>query len=122
MDKAIQVLDGVLASPAADYAAVLGVAQAYISLKNAQKLEVALEKLVKVAPDKPESWYDLAAMKSDLGKTGEAVTALSRSLDLSNQRLKSDPKASNLLARAQTETRFAPLKQMPEFQKLVAAH
>jgi hypothetical protein len=38
---------------------------------------------------------------------------------LSAKRLKGDPKARDLLASARKEERFAPIRQMPEFKKLV---
>ena len=86
---------------------------------NAPKLEVALEKLTKVMPENPETWYDLAALKCGFGKPVEALAALRQALDLSAARLQHDPKARDLLATARKEERFAPLRQLPEFQKLV---
>jgi tetratricopeptide (TPR) repeat protein len=98
---------------------VLATAQAYAALQNAPKLEAALEKLAKVMPESPEAWYDLAALKASLGKPTEALAALRSALDLSAKRLQRDPKARDLLANAKKEPRFAPLRQLPEFQKLV---
>ncbi|MGD0258619.1 MAG: DUF2723 domain-containing protein [Verrucomicrobiota bacterium] len=102
-----------------DANAVLAAAQAYAALQNAPKLEAALEKLTKVMPESPEAWYDLAALKASFGKPAEALTALRQALDLSAKRLQHDPKARDLLANARKEDRFAPLRQLPEFQKLV---
>jgi thioredoxin-like negative regulator of GroEL len=98
---------------------VLATAQAYAALRNAPKLEAALEKLTQVMPESPEAWYDLAALKVGIGKSAEAVAALRQSLELSAKRLQRDPKARDLLASARKEERFAPLRQLPEFQKLV---
>jgi tetratricopeptide (TPR) repeat protein len=99
--------------------AVLATAQAYAALQNVPKLEASLEKLTKVMPESPEAWYDLAALKASFGKPAEALTALRQALDLSAKRLQHDPKARDLLANARKEDRFAPLRQLPEFQKLV---
>ena len=101
--------------------AVLSLAQAYAMLGNAAKLETTLERLTKVMPTSPEAWYDLAVLKSSLGKQAEAISGLRQALDLSAQRLKSDPKARDLLASARKEQRFGPLRQSPDFQKLVPA-
>ena len=54
-------------------------------------------------------------------ETAEGLAALRQSLDLSARRLQGDPKASNLLLTARNEGRFGPLRQSPEFQKLVSA-
>ncbi|MEY2427210.1 MAG: hypothetical protein QOJ40_95, partial [Verrucomicrobiota bacterium] len=119
-NAAVAILDRILNDPHADANAVLAVAQAYVSIGNFQKLETVLERLVVVAPGSPEAWYDLAALRATLGKSAEAIEALRRALDLSAKRHAQDPKAHDLTAQAQTDGRFAGLRQLPEFQKLVA--
>jgi Flp pilus assembly protein TadD len=119
-DAALRTLDQALSNPKVDANTVLGLAQAYAALGNVPKLEAALEKLTKVMPGNPEAWYDLAVLKSGIGKSAEALTALHQALDLSAQRLQRDPKARDLLANARKEERFAPLRQMPEFKKMVS--
>jgi thioredoxin-like negative regulator of GroEL len=118
-EAATRVLDQVFSDPKLDANAVLSIAQAYATLKNVPKLEAALERLTKVMPTNPEAWYDLAVLKSGLGKPAEALADLKQALDLSAQRLKRDPKARDLLANARKEERFGPLRQSPEFKKLV---
>jgi thioredoxin-like negative regulator of GroEL len=118
-DAALRTLDQALNDPKLDPNGVLGIAQAYATLGNAPKLEAALEKLTKVMPGNPEAWYDLAALKSSVGKPAEALSALRQALDLNTTRLQLDPKAHDLLANARKEERFGPLRQLPEFQKLV---
>ena len=107
------------ASPTQDANTVLSLAQAYTALGNVPKLEANLEKLTKIMPANPEGWYDLAVLKSSLGKSADALAALRQALDLSAKRLKTDPKARDLLASARKEDRFGPLRQSPDFQKLV---
>ncbi len=121
-DKATQTLDQVLNNPQADANAMLQVAQSYAQLSNLPKLEASLDKLVKLAPDSAEAWYDCAAMKVTLAKPQEALTALSRALDLSQKRHKQnpqDPKLRDLVAEVQKDARFDSLRQNPEYQKLV---
>ncbi len=120
-DRSVQILDKLVASPAAEPAVVIRAAQLYAQMSNWPKLEGTLEKLVKVSPDSPEAWYDLAAFKANLRKESEALPALSHALDLSAKRLQRDPKARNLLSEARNDGRFAALRQNPEFQKLVPA-
>jgi hypothetical protein len=40
-------------------------------------------------------------------------------LDLNAKRLQRDPKAHDLLAEARKDQRFVPLRNLPEFQKIV---
>jgi tetratricopeptide (TPR) repeat protein len=118
--KAIQLLDGALSNPAAVPNTVVHAAQIYNQLGDLPKLETSLEKLTKISPDSPEAWYDLAAMKANLGKNAEALPALTRCLELNAQRLQSNPKAQDLSSNARQEARFTALRTNPEFQKLVA--
>jgi tetratricopeptide (TPR) repeat protein len=119
-NRAVQLLDEVLTNPHSDARAVLGVAQAYAHLNMHLKLEATLEKLVKVTPDSPEAWYDLAAMKAAIGKSSEIMQNLRQALELSAQRLAHDPKQRDLRAEAQKDARFNALRQSREFQELVA--
>ena len=119
-DASVAALDRALNDPKLDANGVLNLAQAYATAGNATKLEAALEKLTKVMPENPESWYDLAVLKASLGKTAEALPSLRQALDLSTKRLQHDPKARDLLANAKKEERFASLRKQPEFQKLVS--
>lgn len=119
-NQALQMLDNIVNHPAADYRIIVEAAQLYGQLANWPKLENALERLVKVAPDSPEAWYDLAALKANLGKPTEAMPALTRALDLSAKRLQREPKARDLLAEARNDGRFASLRTSPDFQNLVA--
>jgi thioredoxin-like negative regulator of GroEL len=119
--RAVQLLDGVLGSPSVPPNLVVRAAQVFSQLGDLPKLEATLEKLSKISPDSPEAWYDLAAMKANLGKNAEAVPALTRCLELNDQRLKRDPKARNLSNDARQEVRFTALRALPEFQKLLPA-
>jgi tetratricopeptide (TPR) repeat protein len=120
VDHADEVLDRVLSEPNVPLAAVLAVAQAYAQLNDWPKLEKTLEIMIKVAPDSPEAWYDLAGLKCNMGKNDESLKCLARAIELSNARLAKDPKQRNLIAEAGKDPRFAPIRNLPEFQKLVA--
>jgi hypothetical protein len=54
-----------------------------------------------------------------LGKPDPALQSLHKSLDLSAQRLKSNPTAHDLLYEARKDQHFDSLRNLPEFQKLV---
>ena len=73
-----------------------------------------------MAPDRPEAWYDLAALKAFLGKRAEAIPALRQALTLSAARLKADSKQPDLRAQAQRDGHFNALRPLPEFQALFA--
>jgi Flp pilus assembly protein TadD len=117
---ALQVLGKVVNSPAADPEAILQVAQQLVVLGNYPMLEATLDKLTKVAPDSPEAWFDLAAMRSILGKSSESLQALRQALKLSAERRARDPKAKDLLAELQHDARFNAIRNLPEFRALTA--
>lgn len=100
-----------------EYIAII--AQFYAHFGNLPKLENALEKLTAADPNQPEPWYDLAGVKIVLGKTNESLQDLRLALDLNAKRLKQNPKAPNLLAEARKDPRFDPIRNLPEFKRLV---
>jgi tetratricopeptide (TPR) repeat protein len=118
-NEALTVADRLLAGPQQNAELVLAAAQVYAKAGNYPKLEKALEKLVQVAPGSPEAWYDLGVLKTSLGKSNEAVTALKQALELSAVLRKQNPNARDLHAQAVGDARLAPLLALPEFQKLV---
>ena len=118
-NRAVEVLDRVLNDPHVEANAVLAIAQAFASFGNYQKLEATLDKLVKLVPDSPEAWYDLAALKASINKNQEAIPALSNAIELGTKRHTADPKTRDLVAEAQKDSRFTILHETPEFKKLI---
>ena len=113
------LLDKLFDDPKLDGNTALSIAQNYAALGNAPKLEATLQKLTKLMPANPEAWYDLAVVESGLGKTTDAMSALRQAMDLNAKRLQRNPKARDLVASARKEEHFGPLRQLPEFKKLV---
>jgi tetratricopeptide (TPR) repeat protein len=117
-NNAYQVLDRALEKSQTNVGALLAIAQAWAQLGNYGKLESTLEKLSKAAPDSPEAWYDLAAVKATLNKPTEAIPALKQALETSSKRLAQDSKARDLRTELKQDPRFAAMSALPEFQKL----
>jgi tetratricopeptide (TPR) repeat protein len=115
---ALQALDTILASPQADPNIILQSAEQLVALADYPRLELALTKLTKVAPSSAEAWYDLAALRSILGKTNECLEALRQALSLSAARLARDPKARDLLQQIPADPRFNAVRPLSEFQTL----
>jgi len=116
--QAVQTLDALISAPNPGPTALLVAAQEFAAMRNYEKLESALEKLVKTAPDSAEAWYDLAALKAQFNKNQEALDALRHSFELSSKRRRTDPKAQDMIAAAKTDARFAAVRSLPEFAKL----
>jgi thioredoxin-like negative regulator of GroEL len=117
-ELALQTLDQVANATNLDASTAFEVAQQFAAMADYPRLEAILQRLVKLAPESPEAWFDLAAMKTILGKPAEAFPALRQSLKLSAARLTKNPKAKNLLTELQTDPRFNSLRRSPEFQEL----
>ena len=118
-NQAIELFDRALANPHITSGEAGFIAQKYVEMGNLTKLEGVLQKIVALIPDQPEPWYDLAALNVVLGRTDQGLQNLRKSLDLSAQRLKSNPTARDLLAEVRNDPRFDSLRNLPEFQKLV---
>ena len=121
-DRAYQVLDGVVSNPEATVPMVMSVADAYNKLGQPVRMQAALERLAKLAPDSPEAWYDLAASHATLGQNAEAVQSLKQSLELNSKRLAQNPKTNDLRNTLAGDARFAAVRTMPEYKALVGQH
>ncbi len=119
-NRAVELFDAALASPAIKFDDAAAIAQYFAGLGNYPKLEVALHKLVSLAPDQPEPRYDLAAFQALSGKTAEAMQNMQIALEQSTKRKVINPAARDLVAAARTDQRLASLRPLPEFQKLIA--
>ena len=119
-NAAFHILDQLISAPQADVNVLLSVADAYAKLKQGDRLEGVLQKLVKASPNNPEAWYDLASTEAVLGKSNEALKSLSRALQLSVARQAQQTNAPDLKKNAVADQNFASLRGLPEFQKLIA--
>ena len=117
--RAALIVEQHLANPQADASTLMNAAQVYALKQEGAKLEAVLLRLVKVTPNNPEAWYDLATVQATLGKHPGAMLALSRALALSSQRRKQDPNARDLHSFAAQDSHFVNLRPNPEFQKLL---
>jgi tetratricopeptide (TPR) repeat protein len=119
-ERGFQVMDSVMNNPKADASVIMSLAQAYNQFKLYPRLEIALEKLTVLEPHSPEAWCDLSAMKAMVHKTSDALTDLSRAIDENKKRLASNPKASDIVPAILKDPRFDPLRNMPEYQQIMA--
>jgi len=117
--KVVEVLDQILANPEADASALVFSANLYAQLGHIGKVEQALASLLKASPENPEGHYDLAAVRALQNKGPEAIETLRTALQQSAKRLERDPKAPNLYSNALGDARFAALRALPDFTKVL---
>jgi tetratricopeptide (TPR) repeat protein len=119
-NRADELLLQAVSRPNPPVAVLRSAAEFFAQTLNFPDLEVSLKDLAADDPSIPETWYDLSRLELMLGKKDEAITDLQKSINLSDQRLKTNPKALNLRDTARSEPSFNPIRSSPEFQKLVA--
>jgi thioredoxin-like negative regulator of GroEL len=117
-EAALQTLDTMMSQPKLTGGAALQAVEQYAALRDPKRMETALLKATTLAPNLPEGWYDLAAVRISLGKPQEVMPALSRALELSAKRRAADPKARDLVAEARKDPAFNSLRQDPEFKRM----
>ena len=118
-DKAAARLDQLLAHPNADANSLLFAANIANQLNDLGRVEKSLARLLQVAPDNPEAWFDLAGIQAMMSKSNESISALREALKRSKQRLTTNPAAANLYANAQNDPRFNALRPSQPFQQLL---
>jgi tetratricopeptide (TPR) repeat protein len=120
-DRATQILDTVLSHSNLTPHAAINAAELYRQLNNHAKLETALRKVVQLAPDEPEGWYNLAATEATLSKPSQAMNTLRRALELNQQRLGQNSNAPDIRRYVATDPRLDTLRNLPEFRTLTAS-
>ncbi len=119
-NEGYQVLENLINNSNANSQAILSVANAYSQLGNAAGLEKAFARATQVMPDSPETWYDLARVQATVGKAPQSLSALKRAVELSNNRLKTNPNAFNVSKDAITNQSFGGLRANQDFLRTVA--
>jgi tetratricopeptide (TPR) repeat protein len=118
-NEAVAIADGIMASTNLDLPTVVACAQIYVQSGDYIKLESVLARLVKAAPDSPEAWYDLAALRASLNKPGLALDALERCVIVNNRRQKLNPNSRNLVPEIIKDPRFEAIRNSTQFRKIV---
>lgn len=78
-----------------------------------------MARMVEVLPANAEAWYDLGALRGSLGRPADSLTAISNAITISVARRATNPTAVDLRAEAIKDGRLNPLRNLPEFQKLI---
>ncbi len=119
-DAAVKVLDDLGSRPDADLNTVLSVATVFAQLGKGQLLEKMLSRMVALAPENPEAWYDLASTQAVMGKPDEAMKNLLQAIRLSDARRQQDANARDLRLDAITNGGFASLRDRDDFKSMVS--
>ena len=118
-NRAVQLFDTALTRPELGLNEATAAAQFFAQVGDFGKLETAIKKTVSLAPDQPEPLLNLAAIEALTGRPTDSLQNLKAALDLSAKRRATNPAAPDLVATVRTDPRFAAIRNLPEFQKLV---
>ena len=119
-NQANELMSQVLSRPDVPPEALQAAAQYYAQTRDYSKVEAVLQRFAAAEPGESISWFNLASIKAVLGKNDEALKDLKTAIDLSDQQLKTNPQALNVRTAVRSEPSFTALRNLPEFQKLVA--
>ncbi len=119
-EQAFQVLDSIVDSPNVPAPAVYSVVQAYVQMQKLPKIASALTKYVKLVPDQPDAWYNLAKTEAVLGNTPQALEHLRMAMQLNSKLLAKNVGWQDLRPEAQKDPSFAPLRAMSNYQSIMA--
>ena len=118
-EQGLAIMDRIVAHPKIEMQMLANIIDIYKQLNNFAKVETGLTRLTQLQPNSPEAWYDLAAIRTTIGKNAEGLLAVSNAIKFSDARRATNPAAKDITAVAKTDPYIAPLRAMPEFQKLV---
>ena len=120
--RALQVLDQILASPQAGNNEMIFAAQVANELNQLSRVEQALSRLVKLSPESPEAWFDLAGIQAVLNQPTQALLSLSESLKRNSQRRAQHPQAPNLFTNALVDEKLNSIRPLPDFQRMITQY
>jgi tetratricopeptide (TPR) repeat protein len=113
------VLDKLVDLPGIDPNTLIAAAQTYAQLGDGTRLESTLRRLVEIAPNNAEAWYDYSGVLATLNQGPAAFNALENALRLSDARRAQQPTARDLRSVARTDPRFQALRTLPDWTRLV---
>ena len=113
-------MDRIITNPKVDLQMLANIIDIYKQLNNFPKVETGLTRITQLQPSSPEAWYDLAAIRTTTLKYADGLLAVSNAIKLSDARRATNPAAKDITAFAKNDPYIAPLRAMPEFQKLIS--
>ncbi|MBI5773959.1 MAG: DUF2723 domain-containing protein [Verrucomicrobia bacterium] len=124
-NEARAVMD-ILLLNSVDANALMMAANCYNQLNDMGKVEQAISRLVNLAPNNPEAWYDLGWIQAMTGRIPQGVASFKRAIQYSDARLKTQTNGNNLRAMLNNDPRLkdaaspiaALLRGNPDFQTL----
>jgi tetratricopeptide (TPR) repeat protein len=115
-NAAAQTLEKLLQAAGSDPGVLMGVADAYLRLRDLARSEQVIVRLTQLQPDSSGTWYNLGAIQSYRGEIPQALASLKKSLDVNAKELAKDPKALNLRDHIFQDPNFAQLRETAEFK------
>jgi tetratricopeptide (TPR) repeat protein len=117
-NRGFQLLNQAINSTNITYQDATTVAQCFAQLGQITGFQTALQKMISLAPDRPQPRYQLAEVMAVTGHSAEALADLKIALDLNRQQ---NPQ-NNMLSQAQADPNLNNLRNLPEFQKLISSN
>jgi len=117
-NRGVQLLNQAINNSNISYQDTAVAAQDFAQLGNIGEFEIALRKMVSLAPDQSEPRFHLAEVLAVTGHSADALETLKTAIALSRKQIPSPP----LSSQAQVDPNFNNIRNLPEFQKLVSSN
>ncbi|MGZ5566862.1 MAG: protein O-mannosyl-transferase family [Limisphaerales bacterium] len=114
-NEAAHMLETLSGQYGSDPAVLMSVASAYVQMGDLSGSERVMKKMLTVAPDSAETWYNLASLQAAQRKTNESLETLKKAMQVND----SHPASQDLRTYNKNDHNFDALRNLPEFQRII---
>ncbi|MDB6057444.1 MAG: hypothetical protein JWO95_1288 [Verrucomicrobiales bacterium] len=111
-NEAARMLESLTTQYQSDGTVLMSVAAAYVQMGDLAGSERVMKKMVSIAPESAETWYNLASLQAAQRKTNDSLETLKKAMQVNSK----NPASQDLRNYNKTDHNFDALRGLPEFQ------
>ena len=98
-----------------DGTVLMSIASAYVQMGDLAGSERIMKRMVAIAPESAETWYNLASLQAAQHKTNDALDTLKKAMQVNEK----NPASQDLRNYNKNDHNFDALRSTPEFQRIM---